>query len=69
MTSNLHPEHGAEVAAEEGAEAVDLRVSQKNSSVTSMGLTPTIEQTSARRRRPLTEWSPRKKAKLVGHTT
>ena len=70
MTSNLRPEHGAEIAAEEEAEAADLRVSPKNSSVTSTGLTLIIEQTSARRRRrPLREWSPRKKTKLVGHTT
>jgi len=70
MTSNLRPEHEAEVAAKEGAEVVDLRTTPKNSSVTSTELTPTTEQTSARRRRrPLREWSPRKKAKLVGHTT
>ena len=62
MTSNLRPKHGVEVAAEEEAEAADLRVSPKNSSVTSTGLTLIIEQTSARRRRRLLrEWSPRKK--------
>jgi hypothetical protein len=66
MTSNLCPEHGAEVAAEEEAEVADLRASPKNSSVTSTGLTLIIEQTLEK---TLERMESEKKAKLVGHTT
>ena len=70
MISNLRPEHEAEVAAEEGAEVVDLRASPKKF-FCHFHASDCDHRTNQcpLKKKTLDRMESEKKAKLVGHTT